>query len=97
MLFAFASITMSCAITKGPHPSVKAMDKSTRIYEWIPISKETRKKFSRVGAPRRIPKPYYRRPQTKVFTPEEEMELLLNCDQNLDQLCQLADLFSKTK
>ncbi|KIK54792.1 hypothetical protein GYMLUDRAFT_1021811, partial [Collybiopsis luxurians FD-317 M1] len=50
-----------------------------------------------VGAPCRIPKPYYRRPQTKVFTPEEEMELLLNHDQNLDQLRQLADLFSERK
>ena len=83
MLFAFASITMPRAITKGPHPSVKAMDKSTGVYEWIPISKETHKKFSRVGAPCRVPMPYYHCPRTKNFTLEEEMELLLDHDENL--------------
>ena len=63
----FAS-TMPRAITKGPHPSVKAMNKSTGLYEWIPFSKETHKKFSHVGAPCKIPIPHYPCPHTKPLT-----------------------------
>ena len=70
----FAS-TMPRAITKGPHPSVKAMNKSTGLYEWIPFSKETHKKFSHVGAPHKIPIPHYPRPHTKPLTLLQRMKI----------------------